>query len=138
MWEELCTGWRLPTEAEWEYAAQGGEYYVFAGSDDIDEVGWYEKNSANVTHPVKQKKPNHYGLYDMSGNVWEWCWDWYSADQYISSQETFRRGPDSGVYRVFRGGSWNSNLRNTRIANRNYYMGQSVDNFLGFRLVRSL
>ena len=73
--DEYASGFRLPTLAEWEYAARGGENYTYAGSDDLDEVGWYDENSDNRTHPVAQKKPNGYGLYDMSGNVWEWVWD---------------------------------------------------------------
>ena len=73
--DEYASGFRLPTKAEWEYAARGGENYKYAGSDDLDEVGWYDENSDNKTHPVAQKKPNGYGLYDMSGNVCEWVWD---------------------------------------------------------------
>ena len=85
-WEEIegeitqntsASGFRLPTLEEWEYAASGGEYYIYAGSDDLDEVGWYDENSDNKTHPVAQKKANGYGLYDMTGNVWEWGWDSY-------------------------------------------------------------
>ena len=75
--DEYASGFRLPTLEEWEYAARGGENYTYAGSDDLDEVGWYYDNSDNKTHPVAQKKPNGYGLYDMSGNVWEWVWDSY-------------------------------------------------------------
>ena len=96
-------GYRLPTEAEWEWAARGGENYTYAGSDDNDEVAWYIGNTNDTgTRDVKTKKANGYGLYDMSGNVWEWCWDWYGS---ISS-DTPASGPASGSYRCQRGGFW--------------------------------
>ena len=98
---------RLPTEAEWEYAARGGKrsnHTQYSGSSNVDDVAWYSGNSGSKTHPVKTKKPNEFGLYDMSGNVNEWCQDWYGS--YSSNARTHPTGPDSGSYRVFRGGTW--------------------------------
>lgn len=110
--KEFC----LPTEAEWEYAARGGNKsrgYKYAGSNSIDEVAWFDDNACDVvgknspdygTHPVGTKSPNELGLYDMSGNVYEWCSDWYG--EYLSSSQTNPTGPTSGSYRVLRGGIW--------------------------------
>ncbi len=108
--------YRLPTEAQWEYAARGGQSsfdkggqggFKYAGSNNLNEVAWYDVNSSNKTHPVGQKRTNELGLYDMSGNVWEWCQDWYDADYYKKSPANNPTGPTSGIYCVLRGGSWN-------------------------------
>ena len=112
---------RLPTEAEWEYAARGGDRskgYKYAGSDNLDEVGWYGGNSRKHTHPVGEKKPNELGLYDMSGNVWEWCEDRFGA--YSNEAQTNPTGPQSGKWgnRVLRGGSYWLNARSCRVSFR--------------------
>ena len=112
---------RLPTEAEWEYAARGGNRSnktQYSGSSNIDNVAWYGSNSGSTTHPVKGKSPNELGLYDMSGNVWEWCSDWYSSDYYSNSPRNNPQGPSSGSYRVLRGGGWPYYARYCRVAFR--------------------
>jgi len=139
-----ANGYRLPTEAEWEYAARAATNnpdYLYSGSDDISTVAWYWSNSGSSTHPVGTKAPNGIGTYDMSGNVWEWCWDWYSSSYYSSSPQNDPRGPESGSKRVLRGGSWLSNATSCRVASRSLnpydsytYSGLSVN---GFRLCRA-
>ena len=127
---------RLPTEAEWEYAARGGNKskgYKYSGSDNKDEVAWYDGNSGDKTHPVRGKKANELGLYDMSGNVWEWCHDWYG--DYSSGAQTDPKGPDKGSIRVLRGGSWNNNARRCRVSNRNNGSPGNSNFYIGFRLV---
>ena len=125
---------RLPTEAEWEYAARGGRKshdYKYSGSNNLDEVAWYDDNADDNTHPVATKKLNELGLYDMSGNVWEWCSDWFG--NYRSEPQTNPTGPVSGTYRVRRGGSWHSIARRCYLSCcRSIYPGYSC-NFLGFR-----
>jgi formylglycine-generating enzyme len=131
-------GYRLPTEAEWEYAAKGGSKskgYKYSGSNNLDEVGWYRDNSGGKTHSVGGKKANELGIYDMSGNVWEWCWDWYG--DYSSSAQTNPHGQGSGSVRVVRGGSWGGNARGCRRANRYYNGPASSGSFIGFRLSRA-
>jgi TonB family protein len=122
--------YRLPTEAEWEYAAKGGKHskgYAYSGSNDINDVAWYDGNSDRKTHEVGKKLANEIGIFDMSGNVWEWCSDWYS--------ETKPMGASSGPYRVLRGGSWNGYANFCRAACRNGSNPDSWDYNCGFRLV---
>jgi formylglycine-generating enzyme required for sulfatase activity len=157
-------GYRLPTEAEWEYAASGGHKalvprFLFAGSNDIDEVAWYSKNSGEYkftgtslgfdysshgashiegmsTHPVGLKKPNELGLYDMSGNVWEWCHDWYGS--YTSEHKINPMGASSGHVRVMRGGSWIFGANDCRVACRFYRSPHDRIFRLGFRVARTV
>lgn len=134
--EETGRTFRLPTEAEWEYAARGGKNskrYKYSGSNRIDEVAWYDGNSGGKTHPVKEKKANELGLYDMSGNVLEWCNDWYG--EYSSDAQPNPQGPKKGSYRVLRGGSWDFNAWNCRVSYRCYDTPMYRDDGVGFRLV---
>ncbi len=131
-------GYRLPTEAEWEYAARGGnksQGYKYAGSDTVDEVAWYTSNSGNKTQEVGKKAPNELGIYDMSGNVWEWCSDWYG--DYSSSAQTNPYN-NSGSRRVNRGGSWYSDATYVRVALRDFFSPTNARNRLGFRIARTV
>jgi formylglycine-generating enzyme required for sulfatase activity len=133
--------YRLPTEAEWEYAARGGiksRGYTYSGSNDINEVGWYGNNSGNTTHPPGQKKPNELGIYDMTGNVWEYCNDRFAENYYSNSAERNPQGPESGLLRVLRGGSWNLDDVNVfRTSKRIRFFPDYWSIYYGFRIVRN-
>lgn len=127
---------RFPTEAEWEFAARGGnasQGYKYAGSNTIGYVAWCSGNSNGMTHPVAGKAPNELGLYDMSGNVYEWCQDWYNSDYYSYSPQTNPTGPSSGTNRVVRGGSWYDGS-GCRVSSRNYFITSMGNNIIGLRL----
>ena len=126
---------RLPTEAEWEFAARGGnssQGYKYTGSNSIGDVAWYGSNSSSTHHPVGMKAPNELGLYDMSGNVWEWCQDWYG--DYSSSAQTNPTGPSSSSNRVGRGGCWANDARLCRVANRDFNTPSARNCYHGLRL----
>ncbi|MDI9529911.1 MAG: formylglycine-generating enzyme family protein [Candidatus Cloacimonadota bacterium] len=135
-----ANGYRLPTEAEWEFAAREGvkdKGYMYSASNDINSVAWYWDNAGKQTHSVGSKAANELGIYDMSGNVWEWCWDWYDEGYYAKSPGLDPRGADSGSYRVLRGGSWLNDDNFCRVANRFIFNPDCSYNNFGFRVSRA-
>ena len=134
-------GLRLPTEAEWEYACRAGQRTTYEFGDDagqLDSYAWYDRNSGGMTHPVGEKAANAWGLYDMHGNVWEWCADWCGEDYYSWSPRDDPRGPASGEYRALRGGSWSNDPRACRSANRRGYVPALSSSITGFRVCRGV
>jgi len=134
-------GLRLPTEAEWEYACRAGSTARFCFGDDEAELAdyaWYEANSRGRTHEVGRRKPNAWGLYDMHGNVWEWCKDWYDARYYAKAPSDDPPGPSWGTHHILRGGGWFDPARFCRSANRNITDPTDVWTSSGFRVARSL
>lgn len=135
-----ANGYRLPTEAEWEYAARGGSKskgYKYSGSNTVNEVAWYRSNSGNRTHQVGKKQENELGIYDMSGNVWELCYDWFDHDYYKKSPKNNPQGASSSKNRVARGGSWYTTYRTCLVANRARGKPDSRSYNIGFRLSRN-
>lgn len=138
-------GYRLPTEAEWEFACRGGaatEYFFGDAPTKIGEYAWYDRNSGGHPHAVGQKKPNAFGLYDMAGNVWQWCNDFYQVDYYKASPAVDPRGPTSGPTRVVRGGAWRFSADNCRSGYRYYESPGYADvcfgyDIYGFRCVKA-
>lgn len=143
-----ANGYRLPTEAEWEYAARAGTKTAYFFGDSVAELpryAWFKDNSTRGSHPVAQKLPNAWGLYDTSGNVWKWCNDFYGGEYYQASPDHDPHGPATGENRVVRGGCWNSRPDHCRVAYRNYEMpaftdvcfAKDVHGAIGFRCVRN-
>lgn len=136
-----ANGYRLPTEAEWEFAAGGGSTeprLTYSGGNRLIEVGFYKTNfRGSFSQPVGMKKPNSLGLYEMSGYVWEWCWDWYDPGYYAHAPVENPKGPKTGIRRVGRGGAWAFGHREARITNREDFNPSWGGNYLGIRCARS-
>ncbi len=135
IWESGNDGWRLPTEAEWEYACRAGSDFDISGTGNIEEMGWYDANSGFNPHSIGRKMPNDFDIYDMHGNVWEWCWDNYSDNYYSLGEDIDPKGPSGGFRRVARGGAYDSGNSLVRSSNRNYNL--SYIYATGIRLVRN-
>ena len=134
-----CAGYRLPTEAEWEAAARCGDDFMFAGSDESGEVAWTSQNAKSITHPVGLLAPNACGLYDMSGNVYEWVGDWYGPYPHETTTDPLdSMEPSEEMARVYRGGSWGNHARHARVSNRHWRTPHFEFGLLGIRVVRTV
>jgi formylglycine-generating enzyme required for sulfatase activity len=130
---------KLPTEAEWEFAARGGtksRKFAFSGGNKIDDVAWFAENSERKSHQVALKAPNELGIYDMTGNVWEWCADWYSEEYYSVSPKKNPQGPQTGTHHVLRGGSWLSTATYGHVTTRSSLRSDYISTGNGFRVCR--
>lgn len=139
-WDKESNGYRLPTEAEWEFAARGGvpgQVTLYSGSNTLSEVAWHAGNSNVSSQPVGGKAPNELGLFDMTGNIYEWCWDWYDSDYYESSPVDNPTGVMSSTVRSIRGGSWNTTADGSRLANRLNFLPGARRTTFAFRVARS-
>ncbi len=137
-WE--ANGYRLPTEAEWEYVAKGGsksQGFAYSGSNDPKEVAWFSENSEAKPHEIGTLKPNELGIYDIVGNAWEWCWDYYDEEYYAKADENDPQGPDKGENRVYRGGNFESKLEFIRITRRFSLSPTLRSGLVGIRLVQN-
>lgn len=139
-YSDTAKGYRLLTEAEWEYAARGGNKSkgtVYAGSEKPDETTWYAVNSNSSTHNTAEIKSNELGLFDMTGNVWEWVWDWYDSSYYLTSPALNPAGPENGSYRVMRGGAFYNNASYCTVYTRQNSYPNFMQNSVGFRIARN-
>jgi formylglycine-generating enzyme required for sulfatase activity len=134
-WDTIANGWRLPTEAEWEYLCRAGDTSDYSGSDDLSKIGWYNMNSGLKSHPSGLKQANKFGLFDMQGNLWEWCWDYYSSEYYSKSDYKNPKGPDTGVRHIARGGSYGDGNSLCRSSNR-FFPINAIER-TGIRIVRT-
>jgi len=142
-WLSKQTGktYRLPTESEWEYAARGGKLtkgYMYAGSNEIKEVAWYDENSNNTTHKVGGLKPNELGLYDMNGNIYEWCADWYNEKYFKPTLQINPQSSYQDLLAVLRGGSWKQSGSLSRVSSRHKGFPEDCNFNVGFRVARKL
>ncbi len=140
-WNQNANGYRLPSEAEWEYAAKGGRLtknYVYSGGSSVCEVAWYKDNCGGYPHVTGTKLANELGIYDMAGNVWEWCWDWYSSSyEHLKDQHQNPSGVEHGTERCRRGGGWHIISKSCRSSNRLGTPPEMAFNYVGFRVARN-
>jgi formylglycine-generating enzyme required for sulfatase activity len=136
-WDMSADGYRLPTEAEWEHAARANDGTLYPGSDTVSDVSWYDQNANITTLPVALLQPNGFGLYDLGGNVNEWCWDWLDLGYYAVSPSVDPIGPGQTSFKVRRGGTWNTGSSSHVIASRARSMPQYGGRSTGFRVVRT-